>query len=472
MNNPIIDIENFSFRYPYSEKTIGFNGKIEINKGETVLITGPSGSGKTTLLYGLKGLIPETIFGKLQGKVQYLGKQTSSLTPFDQMSIGFLFQNPDAQMINRTVRQELALGMENLRFHQSKMLRRIDEFAIKFDIEDLLDKEVHHLSGGEKQKVALISVLLMEPELILFDEPTAFLDPDSAESFIKTFKNIATSKTIVIIEHNRIYLQNLVDRVITVDAQSNINEIDLKNTVWMKNFPTLEHIPIGKIVMDVSDISFAYPKSKQILKSIKFQLHSGEVLSITGKNGAGKSTLLRILAQHLRADCEEIDYYPMNSKRSSKSGRNSKRSNEIALLLQNPENHFLFNSVEEEIPSTKIIGEFPYLHPRSKRDMTSYLNEFFAGLEKRNPFTLSEGEKRRLSLGILWSLDRNIYLLDEPTFGQDEENVILLIKMIDTMRRRGKSFIIVSHDLAFIQAVSSKIMNLVKGELVEVNIEK
>lgn len=444
MSNYVFNIEDFSFRYPYSDKIIHLYGDISIRKGETVLVSGPSGSGKSTLLFALKGLIPETIYGKLTGNVYYKGKPTAILSLKEQMQIGFLFQNPDAQMINRTVKQELALGMENLKISRKEMLKKINDYSKRFEITELLEREIRYLSGGEKQKIALVSILLMDPEVILFDEPTAFLDPDAARYYVETFNAIAPEKTIILIEHNRNYLEKQIDRVIKIDNNGKMEEKSLNETSWRKKFLQLNHISKGPEVLKIKNLSYAYKHQKNILKDINLNLKRGEIVSIIGKNGAGKSTLLKLIANQLKTN-NSIFYIEKTGTIIS----DKNRVKHIALLLQNPENHFLFNSISQEINDSNIVEQIG-----------------LRGYEKRNPFTLSEGEKRRLSLGIQWSLDREIYLLDEPTFGQDEQNINGLIEMLDRMRRDGKSFLITSHDLEFVKAVSDKIYHLKDGSLV------
>lgn len=443
MNKTIYSINNFGFRYPYSDKKIHLQGELKIEKSQTLLITGPSGSGKSTLLYALKGLVPETIFGKLEGTILFNDQPITELNKSHKLMTGFLFQNPDAQMINRTVKQELALGLENQQKESEEIEQKINQYSVYFNIENLLNREIKYLSGGEKQKIALISILLMEPEIILFDEPTAFLDPAAAHHFIETFQKISSDRTIIIIEHNRNYLKGNVDRVINIDSSGMLKEKALAEIPWEKSFIRLKPGNIGSKVLNIEKLHFNYKADPSILKGINLELHEGEIISIVGNNGAGKSTLLKLISSQLKASAGIISYPKLDKKTSKKQIIHS-----VSLLMQNPENHFLFNSVSKEVDSDLILEQTG-----------------LSGYQERNPFTLSEGEKRRLSLGIQWSLDRDVYLLDEPTFGQDEKNINLLIKMIDKMRKQGKAFIITSHDRTFVDSISDKIFQLHNGKL-------
>ena len=443
-------LENFSFRYPYSEKAIQWSGNISINENEILLISGKSGAGKSTFLYALKGLLPDTIFGKLKGKILFKGKDVSQLSSFEKAKIGFLFQNPAAQMINRTVIQEIAFGMENLQMKQQEIRKKIEDFAETFKIKHLLKRDVTTLSGGEKQKVALISILAMNPEVLLFDEPTAFLDPISASEFFAVFRNIVKNKTVVIVEHNLDYLKDSVSGFIKIGANGKIEKKDLKEIPWTQKFPRLPNISKGEKLIEIKNLSFSYDNN-HILKGLNFELRKKEIIGIIGANGAGKTTLLKLIAGVLKSKNGKISYKHENIEHISfkKYYRN------LALLFQNPENHFLFSEVEREIAGNKKILDLVGLNK----------------MQKRNPFTLSEGEKRRLSLAILWNLKREIFLFDEPTFGQDYENKNKLIELIGKMREKGNSFIIVSHDYPFLNSVCDKIFLLKNGYLRETQIQ-
>ncbi|OQX70484.1 MAG: hypothetical protein B6D62_04905 [Candidatus Cloacimonas sp. 4484_275] len=360
-------LENFSFRYPYSEKAIQWSGNISINENEILLISGKSGAGKSTFLYALKGLLPDTIFGKLKGKILFKGKDVSQLSSFEKAKIGFLFQNPAAQMINRTVIQEIAFGMENLQMKQQ---------------EDYLK--------------------------------------DSVSGFIK------------------------------IGANGKIEKKDLKEIPWTQKFPRLPNISKGEKLIEIKNLSFSYDNN-HILKGLNFELRKKEIIGIIGANGAGKTTLLKLIAGVLKSKNGKISYKHENIEHISfkKYYRN------LALLFQNPENHFLFSEVEREIAGNRKILDLVGLNK----------------MQKRNPFTLSEGEKRRLSLAILWNLKREIFLFDEPTFGQDYENKNKLIELIGKMREKGNSFIIVSHDYPFLNSVCDKIFLLKNGYLRETQIQ-
>ncbi len=438
--NEIYKIKDFSFGYPFQKKGISINGEFEINQADIVLLTGNSGAGKSTLLYALKGLIPDVIYGTLKGKILFNQKDIQTLSYQEKLKIGLLFQNPNSQMINKTVFDELAFGLENLRFSSDKIKEKIKNMSREFGIQNLLDRNLTTLSGGEKQKVALLSILLTEPQVILFDEPTAFLDPKSAKIFIDIFNKIIKNKTVVIVEHNLAYLKNTVNKIITIENNSIKVRADIE---WEKKLPQIHKDYSDEKMLEVKDLSFAYKKGKEIIGNLNLTVYKNQIVGIIGENGAGKTTLLKLLARLIKPNKGEII---LNSKKKYSL---RKYYSMVSLLLQNPENHFLFSKVKKET---------------SKKNLELLGIEH---LEQQNPFTLSEGEKRRLSIAILLNNDANLILMDEPTFGQDFKNKVNLIKIIQKLHMQDYSFIIVSHDIPFLKSVCAKIYTLENGKLYE-----
>lgn len=425
---------------------IKFTGQIDINLGDIVLVAGDSGSGKSTLLYALKGLLPDVIFGEVSGEICFNGLSINSLSVTEKLKIGLVQQNPDSQIINNNVLQELAFGLENLSIPPTQIKDKIHTVCKRFNLEYLLNRDTNTLSGGEKQKVALLSVLLTDPEVILLDEPTAFLDPESAEQFIQLLNDIRHNKTIIIIEHNVRYLKNIVNRYFRIGSDGVINEYpvssiasQIKQEALVRDTPS--HVfTNAQPLLSVKNLSYTYSKANKLLNNINVEVYPKHILGIIGKSGAGKSTLLKILARFIKTE-NLILFNNVSIKKLS----NKDFYLQIGLLFQNPENHFLYTTVLREL----------------NNDATSL--EYF-NLEKcveQNPFTLSEGQKRRLSFATLkQSFSRKIYLLDEPTFGQDYTNKLVLMKLINQMREDGASFIIVSHDYNFINTICDNIVEI------------
>ncbi len=451
----LYSMSNFSFKYPFSHSGINLDGLVDIYAGDIVLINGKSGSGKSTLLYALKGLLPNTIFGEISGEILFKGDSINNLSSKDKLKIGLIQQNPDSQIINSQVFDELAFGLENMMLEPSLIKEKVLSLAHRFNLSHLLKRDTNTLSGGEKQKIAFLSVILTDPEVVLLDEPTAFLDPDSAASFMQLLHEVRHGKTIIIIEHNTHYVQGIANRYFEIDSNGYIGEQDINSKLFyvanqlQKNDSALKLAEISELsrtqdintpVLEVRDLSYAYYKDKQLFSKISFFLQPQQILGIIGKSGAGKSTLLKILARFIKTKNNVfINGLEINSLKAKQLYA------QIGLLFQNPENHFLFSDVEKELNYDNTMLE---LFDLSK-------------VAKQNPFTLSEGQKRRLSFGVLKAtFDRRIYLLDEPSFGQDNDNKLILVNLIKQMRQGGASFIIVSHDNNFLAALCDKIINI------------
>ncbi|MDD3052758.1 MAG: ATP-binding cassette domain-containing protein, partial [Candidatus Cloacimonetes bacterium] len=341
MNESIYRIRNFCFTYPFNKNTITLNGEINILQNDIVLINGVSGVGKSTLLYALKGLIPNVIMGAMEGEIIYKDRNISDSSIYERIKIGYLFQNPSSQMINRTVKQELAFGLENLEMSPIVIGKKVNNFLHEFSLTHLSERELYTLSGGEKQIIALLSVLITDPEVVLFDEPTSFLDPVSARNFFEIFSTFARHKTIVIIEHNHEYLKHYITRFIEIDDTGNIVEKPLSQIRWSKNFPLkVPDVKItDKLFISIRNLSFSFPQ-KEILKDLFLDICKGEIISIVGVNGSGKTTLLKIISNANKNYTGNIKLEGRDIKLIDKKELYSR----IAIVMQNPENHFLFNS--------------------------------------------------------------------------------------------------------------------------------
>lgn len=446
MSASIYQVENFGFNYPQSNYYLKLNGTFSINQGECVLIQGASGSGKSTLLAALKGLIPHLINGKLIGEIRYNNQNITTLNEQQLLGIGYLQQNPDSQLICKDVYSELAFGLENQGFTAAAINEKITQIAAYFKLSHLLTRQVNELSGGEKQKINLLSILVMQPQVLLLDEPTAFLDPESAHEIIAMLQQYIKKSTVVIVEHNHYYLQQIVNKVISIDDNGQIKQENTSQIVWNQALPNLKSIyPHPKnILLELRELNFSYKNSRQLLSKINLSVNSGEIIAITGRNGSGKSSLLKLIAGIIKIqeqifwqqeDIAQINYQTLWSK--------------LTLLWQNPEAHFIYNSVNEELNhDDNILTMFDLVPQR-----------------EQNPYSLSEGQKRRLSLAIALNLKPQLILLDEPTFGQDYKHKLQLAQLITELKNQGMSFIMVSHDQDFIDALADRRYHLNDGSL-------
>lgn len=428
-------IKDFSFNYPNSNNTLNYNGIIDIIKGEKILLTGASGCGKSTLLYALKGLIPKVILGHVTGQILYNNEDITKSNISSK--IGIVLQNPYHQFIQKTVLEEIAFGLENLQYYKIDIIRKIDYYSKKLKIEHLINKEINQLSGGEAQKIALLSIIITEPEILLLDEPTAFLDKQSIIEFLALIDQLHFKPTIIMVEHNYNYLKNLITKSILINANGELQEIS-KLPIKQK-YHTIDNINVNNVILEIKNLNFKY-NNIQIINNFNLQLHKQEIIGIIGRSGAGKSTLLKIISGLIKDYQGEIS---INNKNIQDYKKNQLYQ-VLSLLFQNPENNFIYNKVINEVDNLDILIQFNLNNSKDQ-----------------NPFSLSEGQKRRLSILASTTVNKQkIYLLDEPTFGQDHLNINILIDFIGKLNQNGASFIVVSHDVDFLNSITNNIIEL------------
>lgn len=428
---------------------------INILDRELVVITGASGAGKSTLLQILKGIIPEYSTGEFEGKVLYRGGMISGeLFRKNLKQILFLFQNPFSQLIHPDVPEEFFFSMENFNFSQKEMDQKKVELNDFFNLDDFWNKKTCDLSHGECQRLVLASLLAIDPEVLLMDEPTAFLDPEAREHFYNWLKKIKGTKTIILVDHYLEQVLPLADRVINVSSEGEVavQGVDslLSSEIVSSFISNSINSAYSKVELKLSNISFHYPEQIKMLEDASLLASSSEVVVIKGKNGQGKSTLFKIIAGILKPLKGSVGITKNNFEIPLK-----KRDKEIGFVFQNPESHFFYDTIKEELKSVE-----------DKPELKRLLDVFLDGVDlNRSPFLLSEGEKRRLSILMTVFLDKSIILYDEPTFGQDQQSIAVIVELIKYLKAMGKIQIIISHDESFIDSIADKTYELKSGKL-------
>ena len=467
-----IEIRRLSFYYPEQSEPALSDIDFELRGGEFVLLCGPSGSGKSTLLRQLKPTL--TPHGSREGELLFDGRPLDELSPSEQASrIGFVLQSPDEQSATDKVWHELAFGLESLGLDTPSIRRRVAEMAAFFGIQDWYYKNVSELSGGQKQLLNLASVMVMQPELLILDEPTSQLDPIAASDFIAALGKInrELGTTVLLSEHRLEEAFAYASRAAVMDGGkiicsgtptevgealrsrdhsmframptamrvwASVGEGDCPITVregrdWLREYAgehTLKALPAeavhthGEVMLEAHELFYRYERElPDTVRGLSLSLRRGELLALLGGNGAGKTTALRLLSGALKPSRGEII-----------------RRGRIAMLPQDPQALFTRKTVREEL--------FEMTGDESEVGRIVKLCRL-EGLLGRHPYDLSGGERQRAALAKLLLTGPDILLLDEPTKGLDAGYKRIFAHILDELTKRGAAVLMVSHDVEF-----------------------
>ena len=519
----MIKIEEFSFWYPGVEDPALDNISLSINEGETVLIIGPSGCGKSTLLLSINGVVPSLTGGKVKGRV-YLVGHDSLTTPVASLAsnVGLIFQDPESQLTNLYVYDEVAFGPENLVLTEEDIIARADQALEKSGLSDLKERSVFALSGGQKQRVAIAASLAMLPKIILLDNPTSNLDPVGASETYRAIRELREDdpkKIIVLADHRPDHIVGIVERIIVmnegkiitdgsprklfslkgdylknelgiflpqiVDLALQIREkgylvnpiplnfeeaVDVVSSVDIRLLPREEikkdidkaNIPVdSEPILDLEDVRFSYPNGVCAVDGVSLKVKRGEFLCLVGQNGSGKTTLAKLMVGLLNASDGIINFL-------------SKNLNEIPLrnlvgrvgyVFQYPEHQFVSHNVFDEIafsPRAMNVGEDEVLLRTEK------MLELFSlkDLRSTSPLLLSKGQKRRLSVATMLITKPEVIILDEPMTGQDQKNITNLLSILNEMRSEGTTIIDITHDMEHVASYADRVVGMAKGKVI------
>lgn len=480
MAEPVVDVRGLTFTYDGSTSPALEGINLKVYPGELLAITGPSGCGKSTLALCLAGFIPHAYGGKMEGVVRIQGRDTRDY-PAGGLSgiVGLVQQDPDAQLCTLTVSDEVAFGPENLRIPPEEIRERV-HFALQaVGALDLMDRKVHTLSGGEKQRVAIASVLAMTPVLLILDEPTANLDPSCTREVLRTMEKLREEQgiSIIVIEHRLERLVPISDRLLFMEKGRIVEESTdrklprryLPAAGWTDSGTGLrqgepaglekkgEKLPL----LSVENLQAGY-EGREVLKGISFCAYPGETLAIMGDNGSGKTTLLLALLGVLKPGEGRIF---LNGKDIT-GMRVARRARDLGLVFQNPNHQIFENTVFKEavLPSLFLSKEAPR---EIEQKVERLLEEF--GLRRfrdNNPFALSLGEKKRLTLVSVLAYSPGVLILDEPLVGQDGDRLKLLISALEEHRAQGGVTLMVCHEPAVVVACCQRVLFLSEGKLI------
>ena len=498
----ILQIENLNFWYPGAERNAVDGVSFSVHSGEFMVVCGVSGCGKTTLLRLLKPELAPA--GKLDGRIVCCGGER---TP---AQIGYVLQNPDNQIVTDKVWHELAFGLENLGLPTEVIRRRVGEMANYFGIQDWFRKKTDELSGGQKQLLNLAAVMVMQPRVLILDEPTSQLDPIAASDFIATLQklNRELGLTILLVEHRLEEVFPIADRVLLMDsgrvlvcdAPEKIGDAlpdghpmraALPSAVRIfRSVQVADRCPLTvregrdflerhfgnrrgmlpepayrhgeNVAVELKNVWFRYEKDlPDVLRGTSVQVYAGEIYAVLGGNGTGKTTMLQVIAGVCKAYRGKV---LIAGKQIRDYGGNSLYRGVLALLPQNPQTVFIRDTVRADLTEMLEVHGVPKAE-REKKIMDVAEKLSIASLLDRNPFDLSGGEGQKCALAKVLLTNPGILLLDEPTKGIDAGGKLVLKDILERLKADGMTVLLVTHDVEFAAETADRCALFFDGEI-------
>lgn len=479
---PAIRIRNLSYSYPgyNTAPSVALDSvNLDIHYGSKVLVSGASGSGKSSLIRCINGLIPNSDKkgSEFSGEVFVAGMDTRSHSVAEISGIvGTVFQNPDQQIVTNSVESEIAFGLENICTPPDEIGIRIRNISELMHIGHLLERETSDLSWGEKQKVAIASVLVMEPKIIVMDEPFSGLDPRSSASLGELLNtlNKQFNLTIVLAEHRTEQVSGLVERIVRLEKGRVIYDgppVFTRNTAPKNNMADLSFIqqtPSGNNehsfpAIELSGVSYSYPgSSSPATDDISVAFYDSAITVVLGSNGSGKSTLSKQLNGLLRPDSGLVCLYGEEI-----TGQNKESVTKKVGLVSQHADHQLF---EESIPGEFSFGPANIGIPEEEinRRVPGVLSALDLNHIDLNtpPLRLSAGEKQRIAIGSILMMETPVIVFDEPTLGLDGRLKDALAAELRRRAVKGGCIIVMTHDLEFASTLRpERVLVMEKGRI-------
>ena len=498
----ILDVRNVTFTYPQCTEPAAENVSLSIQKGEFCVLCGATGSGKSTLLRLMKREIAP--LGDMKGEILLSGKKLSDLPPdVSASAIGFVMQDPEQQIVTDKVWHELAFGLENMGVPEAEIARKTAETASFFGIGPWFERETADLSGGQKQLLSLASVLVMDPHLLILDEPTAQLDPIAASEFISALKklNQETGLTIILAEHRLEDVVPMCDRLLVMDKghliadgapRQVISELRTRPDILcgmpaasrvftglngsgnapltiregrsfleerysnVKGTFPADSAPKSDPALEFSGVFFRYGKnSPDVLCGLDMKIFSGEICCILGGNGSGKTTSLKAAAGLIRPYSGTIKVF---GKKLKEYKNRSLYRECLAMLPQDVQTVFLKNTVREELADCGAqLSDLPF-------DLGPLLD--------KHPYDLSGGQQQLTALAKVLAAKPRLLLMDEPTKGLDAASKALFIQVVRKLKSSGVTVCIVTHDVEFAAQAADRCAMFFGGRIVSSDVPR
>ncbi len=507
--NPVITIENLSYSYPLATTAALSDISLSVNAGEFVSIIGANGAGKSTLCQAIRGLIPHFTKGNVSGTVVVNGRNVAE-TPIGDLArdVGYVFQNPFTQMsgVSPTVFDELAYGLGNLGVPADEMRERVEAMLKLTKLEPLRDRNPFQLSGGQQQRVALASILIMEQPILVIDEPTSQLDPETTDAMFELISAARDEgRTVVLVEHKMEKVAEFSDRVFLLEAgrlilQGSPEDVfgdprceqagtrmpesmylrralerngiettprplsvealiaDLEQRYPQSAAASQSVEPVAAVtevvdspLVSLRGLHFAYPNGVQAIEDVSLDFAAGESVGIIGQNGAGKTTLAKLVNGLLKPG--DTPAGPAGSitigGESTAEWTAAQTARRVGYVFQNPDDQIFNKTVAAEVEYA--LNRLKVPDDERDRRVTDALA--LTGLSDRrdiNPYDLPPSVRKFVTIASVIALNTDVVILDEPTAGQDLVGLNLLIGLLGELKARGKAIVTITHDMEFV----------------------
>ncbi|MFV0241898.1 MAG: ABC transporter ATP-binding protein [Lacrimispora sphenoides] len=513
----LIEVTNLKYRYPHTESLALDGIDFQVEKGQFIGIAGENKSGKSTLCQAFAGLVPTMFRGAYGGKLLIDGVEAAK-TPIAELcqKVGLVFQNPFNQLSGAkdTVFEEIAFGLQNLGIPRDEIFKRVEENLKLLDIEEYRDRNPFDLSGGQTQRVAIASILAMEPKVIVLDEPTSQLDPQGSEEVFRVVDKLAkTGITIIMVEQKMEKLASYCDKILLLHkgkqiaydtperifSRDDLEELGVKPPVYTQvcralgvsrkeeedrlypvtlaqlerlrdQFPSKlsgrasikdrEEIN-GQSVFKIQDLKFHYNPEIPVIEHLDLCLDARPT-AIIGQNGAGKTTLVKLLKGLLKPNAGSISFEGEDISRRTVA----QLAGKVGYVFQNPDDQIFKNRVMEEV----MVGPLNLGKSREEAQKLAAEALEMVGLmdaAEENPYDLDLSERKMVAIASVVAMDPKVLILDEPTIAQDAKGRAVLGRIVQTLSEKGKFVLAILHDMDFVAEYFERVIIMAHGKVLK-----
>ncbi|WP_313154612.1 ABC transporter ATP-binding protein [Lacrimispora sp.] len=511
----LIEVNNLKYRYPHRSNLALDGIDFQVEKGQFIGIAGENKAGKSTLCQAFAGLVPTMFRGAYGGKLLIDGAEAAK-TPIAELcqKVGLVFQNPFNQLSGAkdTVFEEIAFGLQNLGIPKEEIFKRVEENLKLLDIEEYRDRNPFDLSGGQTQRVAIASILAMEPKVIVLDEPTSQLDPQGSEEVFRVVDKLAkTGITIIMVEQKIEKLASYCDKILLLHkgkqidydtpeqifSRDDLEELGVKPPVYTqvcralgvcrkegedrlypvtleqmerlreqfppkltgRTFVKGQEVKSGQEVFRIQDLMFHYQPDIPVIEHLELCLDARPT-AIIGQNGAGKTTLVKLLKGLLKPNAGSIFFEGEDISRRTVA----QLAGKVGYVFQNPDDQIFKNQVLEEV----MVGPLNLGKSREEaKKLAEEALEMVGLLEaaEENPYDLDLSERKMVAIASVVAMDPKVLILDEPTIAQDTKGRAVLGRIVRTLSEKGKFVLAILHDMDFVAEHFERVIIMAHGKV-------